>query len=348
MNTELYQKLFAQVAADHVSNKARQRNDRVLVCDGTNLFIRNWSTCPTMNDDGEHVGGLVGSLNSIGALIRQFNPTRVIIVFDGKGGSDVRKKLFNGYKSDRGKNRFRVNRQYPEMLTEEQEHLSMRQQFMWLVDLLDSLPITTMVYDGVEADDVIAYIAKHCKEMNSECIMVSTDKDFLQLVDDRTFVYSPTQKIMYNRQEVYNKYGIWPQNLLLFRTLDGDVSDTIPGVNGAGLKTVLKRLPELSEDTEVTFDDMFLLCENRIGKIKLFSDILNEKDTVLLNQQLMQLSEPMIPGIQKLRILGRFDEENKQFDKMDFIHSAAKYKILNSWRDISVWLRETWTNILVK
>ena len=54
--------------------------------------------------------------------------------------------MFEGYKADRGKNRFRVNRQYPEMMSQEEEQLSMKRQFVWLVDLLDSLPITTMLY----------------------------------------------------------------------------------------------------------------------------------------------------------------------------------------------------------
>ena len=156
---ELYKKLLNEVESEHESNAQRVRNGRVLIIDGLNTFIRSWTTNPIMNEDGEHTGGVIGSLNSIGYQIRQFNPTRVILTFDGKGGSKRRKELFEGYKADRGKNRFRVNRQYPEMMTQEDEQLSMKRQFVWLVDLLDSLPITTMIYDGIEAGDVIGHIA---------------------------------------------------------------------------------------------------------------------------------------------------------------------------------------------
>ena len=148
-------------------------------------------------------------------------------------------------------------------MSQEDEQLSMKRQFVWLIDLLDSLPITTMIYDGIEADDVIGHIAKHVLAEDEECYIVSTDKDFLQLVDEKTKVYSPTKKKLYDRELVKEEWGMYPQNLLLFRTLDGDNSDNVPGVKGCGLKTVLKRFPELSEDREITFDEFFQICEDR-------------------------------------------------------------------------------------
>ena len=345
---ELYKKLLNEVETEHESNAQRVRNGRVLIIDGLNTFIRSWTTNPTMNEDGDHTGGVIGSLNSIGYQIRQFNPTRVILTFDGKGGSKGRKELFEGYKADRGKNRFRVNRQYPEMMSEEDEQVSMKRQFVWLVDLLDSLPITTMIYDGIEADDVIGHIAKHVLGEEDECYIVSTDKDFLQLVDEKTFVYSPTKKKLYNRELVKEEWGIYPQNLLLFRTLDGDNSDNVPGVKGCGLKTVLKRFPELSEDREITFDELFQICEDKRKEAKIYEDILAAKDDVLRNRQIMQLQEPHINTNTKLKINDRFAEPNKKFDKMEFIKAAMKYKILQNWKDINDWLKSTYTNIIVK
>ena len=76
-------------------------NDSVLLIDGMNLFIRVFSAIPTTNEDGVHVGGIVGFLRSIGYTINMFRPTRVIIVFDGKGGSTRRRKLFPEYKQKR-------------------------------------------------------------------------------------------------------------------------------------------------------------------------------------------------------------------------------------------------------
>lgn len=346
---DLYKNILTEVEEEHKTNHLRERNSRVLVIDGLNTFIRSWTTNPTMNEDGDHTGGVVGSLKSIGYQIREFNPTRCIVTFDGKDGSQSRKKIHEGYKAGREKNRFRVNRQYQGMMDEEQERLSMKQQFIWLNDVLDYLPLQTMIYDGIEADDTIAYLTKHTQDdLDGEVVIVSTDKDFLQLVTDKVKVFSPTKKKLYDRQMVFDEYGIWPQNILLYRTLDGDKSDNIPGIKGCGLKTLLKRFPELSEDKLITHDDFFQMCEEKQGKIKLYDDILKAKDQLLMNKRLMELKEPHIPTNQKLKILDRFNQNDIEFKKLDFLKVGQKYKILQNWRDINDWLHSTFQNIIRK
>ena len=345
----LYKDILSEVSEEHKTNHLRERNSRVLIIDGLNTFIRSWTTNPTMNEDGDHTGGVVGSLKSIGYQIREFNPTRCIVTFDGKNGSQSRKKIHEGYKAGREKNRFRVNRQYQGMMDEEQERLSMKQQFIWLNDMLDSLPVQTMIYDGIEADDTIAYLTKHTQyDLDGEVVIVSTDKDFLQLVSDNVKVFSPTKKKMYNRQVVFDEFGIWPENLLLYRTLDGDKSDNIPGIRGCGIKTLLKRFPELSEDRTITHEEFFELCEEKQGKIKMYDDILKAKDQLLMNKRLMELHEPHIPTNQKLQILDRFNENDIEFKKLDFLRVGQKYKVLQNWRDINDWLHSTFHNIITK
>jgi|TARA_B100001093_G_scaffold225190_1_gene215848 DNA polymerase-1 len=345
----LYKDILNEVSEEHKTNHLRERNSRVLIIDGLNTFIRSWTTNPTMNEDGDHTGGVIGSLKSIGYQIREFNPTRCIVTFDGKNGSQSRKKIHEGYKAGREKNRFRVNRQYQGMMDEEQERLSMKQQFVWLNDILDYLPVQTMIYDGIEADDTIAYLTKHNEsDLGNEVVIVSTDKDFLQLVSDKVKVFSPTKKKMYNRQVVFDEFGIWPENLLLYRTLDGDKSDNIPGIRGCGIKTLLKRFPELSEDRTITHEDLFQMCEEKQGKIKLYDDILKAKDQLLMNKRLMELDEPHIPTNQKLNILDRFNESDIEFKKLDFLRVGQKYKVLQNWRDINDWLHSTFHNIITK
>jgi len=345
----LYKNILNEVESERESNQSRERNSRVMIIDGLNTFIRSWTVNPTMNEDGDHTGGVVGSLKSIGYQIREFNPTRCIVTFDGKGGSKSRKKVYEGYKAGRENRKFRVNRQYMEFLNEEEEQLSMRQQFVWLNDVLDYLPVQTMIYDGIEADDTIAYLTKHTQQdLDGEVVIVSTDKDFLQLVSDKVSVFSPTKKKMYNRQVVFDEFGIWPENLLLYRTLDGDKSDNIPGIRGCGVKTVLKRFPELSEDRLITHEEFFKMCEEKQGKIKLYDDILKAKDQLLMNKRLMELDEPHIPTNQKLKILERFNVDDIQFNKLDFLKVGQKYKILQNWRDINDWLHSTFHNIITK
>jgi DNA polymerase-1 len=346
---DLYKNILNEVEQERETNHLRERNSRVLIIDGLNTFIRSWTTNPTMNEDGDHTGGVIGSLKSIGYQIREFNPTRCIVTFDGKDGSQSRKKIHEGYKAGREKNRFRVNRQYQGMMDEEEERLSMKQQFVWLNDILDYLPVSTMIYDGIEADDTIAYLTKHNEsDLGNEVVIVSTDKDFLQLVSDKVKVFSPTKKKLYDRQMVFDEYGIWPENLLLYRTLDGDKSDNIPGIRGCGIKTLLKRFPELSEDRLITHEEFFQLCEDKQGKIKLYDDILKAKDQLLMNKRLMELDEPHIPTNQKLKILDRFNENDIEFKKLDFLRVGQKYKILQNWRDINDWLHSTFHNIITK
>ena len=345
----LYKNILNEVESERESNQSRERNSRVMIIDGLNTFIRSWTVNPTMNEDGDHTGGVVGSLKSIGYQIREFNPTRCIVTFDGKGGSKSRKKVYEGYKAGRENRKFRVNRQYMEFLDEEEEQLSMRQQFVWLNDVLDYLPVQTMIYDGIEADDTIAYLTKHTQQdLDGEVVIVSTDKDFLQLVSDKVSVFSPTKKKMYTRQVVFDEFGIWPENLLLYRTLDGDKSDNIPGIRGCGVKTLLKRFPELSEDRLITHEEFFKMCEEKQGKIKLYDDILKAKDQLLMNKRLMELDEPHIPTNQKLKILERFNVDDIEFKKIDFLKVGQKYKILQNWRDINDWLHSTFHNIITK
>lgn len=346
---DLYKRIFDEMDAERTARSNRNRNDKVLIIDGLNTFIRSWSKNPAMNEDGDHVGGIVGSLNSIAYQIREFGATRCIVVFDGKGGSNVRKKIYEKYKSNRGTNRFRVNRQYTNMLTEDEESESMKQQFVWLNDVIDYLPVKTMIYDGIEADDVIAYLTNHITtNMNGKIIIVSTDKDFIQLVSDSVTVYSPTKKKMYDRTSVYEEFGIWPQNILLYRTLDGDKLDNISGIKGCGLKTLQKRFPELSNDVLITFEDFFNLCESKRGDIKLYDTILSQRDTIYTHKRLMELSEPHIPVSHKLKILDRFNEPDNEFQKMSFFKVCQKYKILQNWVDINGWVISSFSNLITK
>jgi len=347
---ELYKNILNSVETERTQNIDKHKNSRVLIIDGLNTFIRCWTSIPTMNDDGDHVGGVVGVLKSIGYAIRMVQPTRCIVVFDGKGGSQTRKKQFEGYKAQRDGNQLRVNRAYAGMMNDEDEKESMKRQFVWLNEVLNYLPVTTMIYDGVEADDVMAYITTQLLKEDEQAVVMSTDKDFLQLVDDKTIVWSPTKKKIYNKKAVKEEYGIESQNILLYRILDGDSSDNIPGVYGCGIKTLIKRIPEITEQTEVSVEDLFNLCETKKvetkGKIKLYNDILEAKQQILMNQKLMQLKDVDISGVIKMQVLERFNQQIRPLNKIDFLKILLKYKVVNNFGDINDWTKSTFGNFI--
>ena len=89
-----YLDIFREIEEDHKQGKGSSKNSHLLVIDGLNTFIRVFSAVPALNDDGMHIGGVTGFLRSIAAVIRKHKPTRCVIVFDGKGGSVRRKRMY--------------------------------------------------------------------------------------------------------------------------------------------------------------------------------------------------------------------------------------------------------------
>jgi DNA polymerase-1 len=203
-------------------------------------------------------------------------------VFDGKGGSTRRKSLYPNYKANRAvKTKF--NR-YEEFASLQDEQQSMKQQFGRMVEYLQALPITTMAIDQIEADDAIAYIANEIfTEPDNRVTIVSTDRDFLQLVNERITVWSPVKKIMYTPAVMREEFGLDSKNYLLYRALTGDKSDNIPGVNGVGLKTMLKQFPLMTENAEVSVESFVEYAETVDKKYKIHETVAQNKELIELN-----------------------------------------------------------------
>lgn len=338
---ETYKRLLKEVEKDH----QQLGKEKVLIVDGLNTFIRSWTVNPTMDDNGDHIGGIVGFLKGIGYAIREYDCTRCIVVFDGKGGSKSRKQLYSGYKENRGNNRFRVNRAYADLMNPEEEGESMKRQMIGLFELLEYLPVEVMLYDGIEADDVMGYIASQLLREDENAVLMSADKDFLQLVNERVKVYSPTKKKLYDTDLVLAEYGIHPTNFMVFRTLDGDKSDNIDGISGCGIKTIIKRFPEVVKEEEVTIDKLFELCEERKDENKIYKTILDGKKIVERNFQLMQLSDPNIPTNKKITINDKYLVKSEKLDKLGFIKKAMGMKVINAFGDVNSWIQTTFAKL---
>ena len=310
-------------------------NDRVLVIDGLNTFIRSWSVSPATNDDGIHVGGITGFLLSIGFAIKNIRPTRVIICFDGKGGSSRRRKVFPAYKGNR-KPTQKLNRAYQAgTLSDQQENMKM--QLGRLINYLDTLPVSCMSIENIEADDAIAYITQQVLPESRHFIM-SSDKDFLQLVDDRIGVWSPTKKKMYFKDDILDEYGISAPNYLMYRMLSGDKSDNIPGIPGVGLKSLLNRVPELSEEHQVTIDD--LIQTSADSKIKMLNAINENRKLLELNHKLMQLQDVDISGGAKETIRNIVHNPIPSLNKPKFQLMMVEDKMNTAIKNHEFWLRE--------
>ncbi len=181
-----YQELLSNIQPD-----IRKELNSILIIDGLNTFLRNFTMVNHINPDGHHIGGLTGFLKSIGYAIRMVDPTKIVIVFDGVGGSNARRNLFPDYKANRNTNRIT---NYDIFLSKDEEQESINNQMERLVQYLKCLPVSVISIDGLEADDIIGYLATKFETHNEtqKVTIMSADKDFLQLVSDKVSAYSPT------------------------------------------------------------------------------------------------------------------------------------------------------------
>ena len=311
-------------------------NDRILLIDGLNTFIRAFAVNPSKNDNGTHIGGMTGFLQSIGYAIKNIKPTRVIICFDGKGGSNKRRKLFPEYKANR-KVRKRLTR-LNSFHSQEDESISMSQQISRLVQYLDVLPVTVLSPPDIEADDAMAYISQQIYP-KSQFYIMSTDKDFLQLVDDRVTVWSPTKKKYYFKDTVKEDFEVPAHNFLLYRTLTGDNSDNIPGIKGVGVKTLAKRLPILFEDKKLTTQDILDFTKNSDDTSKIIKTISQSEDLIAMNYKLMQLADVDIGGAIKSKIIDIVKQPVNRLVKFQFQKMMLEDKLNAAIRNPDLWLR---------
>jgi DNA polymerase-1 len=336
-----YQQLFKELQKEK-QTVYQDVNDSILVFDGLNTFIRAFGATPATNEDGDHIGGITGFLYSIGKCVRDFKPTRCVVVFDGRGGSKRRKTINKSYKANRA-NKTRLRRHDHAMATIEDEQEAMRHQFSRLISYLDCLPVTFIAIDGIEADDTIAYIAEMYRKTSKEITIVSTDRDFYQMVDDTIRVWSPIKKKMYTADTVTEEFGVTPQNFVVYRTFTGDKSDNIEGISGIGPKTILKNIPELSDSKEFTLEELFTKSTNSDNKV--FEKILQNKHIIEQNYQLMNLKLLDFSATHTSNIRRILEQPIPSLNKTEFQRLFMEDKMWTTMKNAPDWLTRTWLSL---
>lgn len=325
MNPE-YQKIFESLKQENLEESI---NSRILLIDGLNTFLRAFTAIGWVNRELLHIGGLTGFLRSLGYVVKLVRPTRVIIVFDGQGSSTNKRYIYPEYKANRGINRV-TNWESFESQQEESEAIT--SQLIRLIFYLKTLPIDLISIDKIEADDVIGYITG---QLDREMTIMSSDKDYLQLVSDKITVYSPTKKKFYDQELVLKEYNVTPQNFLTQKILLGDQGDNVPGVRGLGNKTLIKLFPELSTNNNITLDNILEKCD---GKKKILQTIKNYEFQLRINQRLMDLKEPNIPDEAIEEIKSILLEPKKTLDTQKFLDLYHEDELANSIPNVNMWL----------
>ena len=313
----------------------------VLIIDGYNTFIRCFAAIPTLNEDGLHTGGMTGFLKSIGYALKMFSPDRCVIVFDGVGGSMKRRKIFSEYK-DHKRTKVRLNRIYEDTSLGDEE-ISLKKQLQRLVVYLGSLPVNIISLDNVEADDTIAYLALDSfKDWNST--IMSSDKDFLQIVNDHIKIWSPTKKRIYGPQDVLNEYGVSSQNFVYFRALSGDASDNVPGIRGCGLKTVVKAFPMLG-GASMDIGDLYVTSVANSGKLKVYDTIVKSWQDVERNYALMQLTDTALTTMAQLHVKEVLDNPIPKLNRFELAKLIGEDKVQNNIPHFPTWVNECFSKL---
>ena len=234
-------------------------------------------------------------------LCREIKPDKIVVVWDGEGGSKKRRSMNKNYKA--GRKPPRLNR-YDHNLSEEQQYENRVWQQMRTIEYLNETPIIQFYVPLVEADDVISHVKNLESFKDWKKVIVSSDKDFIQLLDEKTLLFRPTQSEILNKARVIEKFKIHPLNFALSRAIVGDPSDNLPGVPGVGLATLAKRFPFLSEEREVYLPEVLDACKLAMEetKVKLYSKIVESAELIDLNYKIMQLSSPQISVQSKKKI----------------------------------------------
>jgi DNA polymerase-1 len=293
---------------------------KVMIIDGLNMFLRSYIVVPSLDPRGNPSGGTYGFMKSLQKISGMFQPDEVIVCWDGEGGSQKRKQIDKNYKAGRSPVRF--NRRLIDLTPEETEKNKYNQQLR-LMEYLNDLPVIQIMIDYIEADDVISYVATHDKYKDWEKIIVSSDKDFFQLISKDSKLYRPIQDQVVDYPTLMEEHKIHPKNFALARALVGDKSDNLPGVPRVGLKTVAKKFEFLKEEKQYEVEDIIEHCEAQDKMLKIHENIVEHHSLIEKNYKIMQLYSPSISFLHKKQInfsLKEFEPKMKKLELTQKLH----------------------------
>ena len=311
---------------------------RVLVIDALNMFLRAFIVDPSLSNHGQPIGGLKGSIKILQKLVRITKPNEIVICWDGPNGSQKRKSLDSGYKD--GRKPLRLNRSVHN-LTENEEIQNKVWQQMRTIEYFNQMPIIQLVLERVEADDIISYVCNSRHYDGWQKVIVSNDKDFLQLCNEETVVYRPTTDKVETMNSVVETLGIHPNNMALARAMTGDSSDNLPGVNRVGMKTIATKLPFMKDERSITIDELIEYCENTESKLKVFKTIAESRKLIEHNYDMMQLYSPLISVQGKQTIDYALENFECDFQKTELLKLMVEdgFGELN-WEELKTFLNK--------
>jgi DNA polymerase-1 len=238
--------------------------ETVFLIDGSAFLYRAFHAIQHLSTaKGHPTNATYGVTRILMKLIREKNPTYAAVFFDVKGPT-FRHEKYADYKANR-----------PPMPDE------MAVQIPDVHRMIATLNIPVVQKSGYEADDLVGTYARIAREQGFKVVMVTGDKDFIQLISDDCILWDPMKDIILDRAGIQADMGIAPHQYIDVLGLAGDTSDNIPGVKGVGPKTAVKLVAEFG-----SIDNLYNNLDQVASKKKLYENLSTGKDTVLLSRDL--------------------------------------------------------------
>tara|TARA_B100000029_G_scaffold76091_1_gene67833 strand:+ start:1233 stop:3974 length:2742 start_codon:yes stop_codon:yes gene_type:complete len=242
------------------------KQNRLILIDGSAYIFRAYYGLPPMNrTDGTPINAVFGFTNMLVKLIEDYRDDKMLVVFDA-ARENFRNKIFKNYKANRGET--------PEDLIP---------QFDIIRECVNAFNIPQIEIEGYEADDIIATYCELAKKQKIDSIIVSSDKDLMQLVTKNITMLDPMKNKKIGIDQVIEKFGLPPEKVTQIQALIGDKVDNIPGAPGIGPKTALQLIQE--------FGDVHNLINNanKIPQEKRRNVIIENKEDILVSLELVKL-----------------------------------------------------------
>lgn len=205
----------------------QQQAEKLYLVDGSGFIFRAFHALPPLKrPDGTPVGAVFGFCNMLVRLLEQINHGKIAVIFDA-GRQTFRQGIYPDYKAHRPDTP-------PDLIP----------QFSIIRDACRAFAVPSIEMAGYEADDLIATYAETAKTQGYDVIIVSSDKDLMQLVDDKVSLFDPIKSRPIKREEVFEKFGVYPDKVIDVQALAGDSSDNVPGVPGIGPKTAAELITQ--------------------------------------------------------------------------------------------------------
>ena len=288
----------------------KQKLKKLFIIDGYAILYRAHYALirnPLITSYGFHTSALFGFTNQLIKIIKDENPDYLVCAFDSKEKT-FRHKIYSDYKANR-----------PEMPEE------LQKQIPHLWELLDGMNIPVLRKPGYEADDIIGTVTESVLDKKIQSYIVSGDKDFMQLINDKIFLYTPGKRNsapdIYDKDGVIKKWGLPPEKIIDLLALMGDSSDNVPGVAGVGIKTAVKLLKE--------YDNIESVLDNasKISNKRVHNGLMNGRDKAFLSKELVTIIKDVdVDTNVENFLLKSFDQEalGKKFEELEF-YALLKY-----------------------